>query len=278
MVGLAAQLAAPSSYERRLDEWRKARVVEAAGPEGWATVVALHWLQPGLTRVGSAAGLEARLPATAPGLVGTIRLDGQALRFDAAPGVTVTSGGVPVTTVALVPDTTRLEVGTCSLLVIARAGRLGLRVRDQASAARTAFKGIEAFPVRSDFRVTARFVAFAAPKTVTVINVIGDPVEFDSPGQLVFTLGGVEHRLDALYETPGKKDLWIIFRDRTSAVTTYPAGRYLHVPLPAAGVVDLDFNFAYNPPCAFTEFATCPIPPRQNWLKAGIESGEKMYH
>lgn len=276
LIGLAAQPAA--EYQQRLDQWRTARLVEAAGPEGWATVVALHWLQPGVTRVGSAQGVDARLPASAPGLIGTIRLEGQALQFDAAVGVAVSSAGAPVTSMPLVPDKTRLEVGTYSLLVIARAGRLGLRVRDRASAARTGFKGLEAFPVRSDFRLKARFVAFAAPKTVTVINIVGDPVEFESPGQIVFTLDGVEHRLDALYETPEKKDLWVIFRDRTSTVTTYPAGRYLHVPLPVDGAVDLDFNFAYNPPCAFTEFATCPIPPRQNWLKVAIEAGEKTYH
>ena len=111
-----------------------------------------------------------------------------------------------------------------------------------------------------------------------MINVVGDTVEFQSPGQLLFMRDGVEYRLDALYETPEKKDLWVIFRDRTSGVTTYPAGRYLHAPLPVGGQVDLDFNVAYNPPCAFTEFATCPIPPRQNWLKIAIEAGEKDYH
>jgi hypothetical protein len=183
-----------------------------------------------------------------------------------------------VTTTAVGPDDTRLEVGTYTLSVIARAGRLGLRVRDRESAARKGFRGISGFPVASRYRVSAQFVPFDPPKTATVINVIGDAVDFVSPGQLVFTLDGVEHRLDAVYETPEKKDLWLIFRDRTSAVSTYPAGRYLHAPLPVDGRVDLDFNVAYNPPCAFTEFATCPIPPKQNWLKVAIEAGEKDYH
>ena len=273
-----ALLAQPSvSYEQHLVEWRKSRVAEAAGPEGWTTVVALHWLKAGPTRVGSMEGVEARLPASAPPLIGTLRVDGKAVSFETASGVEVTSNGARVSTTAMMPDKTTLHVGTYTLLVIARAGRLGLRVRDRLSAARTGFKGIDYFPFSADARVQARFVPFHTPKTATVINVIGDPVEFQSPGQLVFIRKGVEYQLDALYETPEKKDLWIIFRDRTSGVTTYPAGRYLHAPLPVGGNVDLDFNLAYNPPCAFTEFATCPIPPRQNWLKIAVEAGEKNY-
>jgi uncharacterized protein (DUF1684 family) len=276
-LSLALVAEPTASYERRLGEWRKARLAEAAGPEGWTTVVALHWLQPGVTRVGSREGAEARLPQSAPALVGTIRVDGKAVSFEAASGVEVTSKGARVSTTPMTPDETALQVGTYTLLVIARGDRLGLRVRDRESAARATFKGIDYFPIASRSRVKARFVPFDTPHTATVINVIGDAVDYVSPGQLVFTLSGVEHRLDALYETPEKKDLWILFRDRTSGVTTYPAGRYLHVPLPVAGEVDLDFNLAYNPPCAFTEFATCPIPPRQNWLRTAIEAGEKSY-
>lgn len=278
LISIATQAPAPASYEQRLDEWRKSRIAEVAGPEGWTTVVALHWLQAGATRVGSGEGVEARLPASAPPLIGTLRIAGTAVSFEAASGVEITSGGVRVTTTAMTPEKTTLQVGTYTLLVISRAGRLALRVRDRESTARATFKAIEHYPVRSDYRLAARFVPFSTPKTATVINVIGDAVDFVSPGQLVFTLDGVEHRLDALYETPEEKDLWIIFRDRTSGTTTYPAGRYLHASLPVDGRVDLDFNVAYNPPCAFTEFATCPIPPRQNWLKVSIEAGEKTYH
>jgi uncharacterized protein (DUF1684 family) len=267
----------PSSYEQRLGEWRKSRLVEAAGPEGWLTVVALHWLQQGLTRVGSGAGVQARLPSSAPALVGSLHVEGTVVHFVAAPGVDVRSGGARVSAIDMAPDKTTLQTGTYTFLVIARGGRRALRVRDSGSAARGMFKGIECFPVSAGNRIAATLVPFDAPRTATVINVIGDAVDFESPGQIVFVRDGTEYRLDALYETPEKKDLWIIFRDRTSGVSTYPAGRYLHVPLPAGGQVDLDFNFAYNPPCAFTEYATCPIPPKQNWLKIPIEAGEKSY-
>lgn len=276
-VTLLALVAQPPAYEKQLAEWKKARVVEAAGPEGWTTVVALHWLKPGRTRLGSGEGVEARLPPTAPALVGTIEVQGPAVTFQAAPGVDVRSKRARVTTTALAPDETTLELGSYTFVVIARAGRLALRVRDRHSAGRSAFKGIDYFPVNARQHLSARFAPFASPKTVTVVNVVGDPVEFESPGQVIFALDGVEYRLDAVYETAEKKDLWIIFRDRTSGVTTYPAGRYLHAPLPVNGTVDLDFNRAYNPPCAFTDFATCPIPPKQNWLKVAIEAGEKNY-
>jgi len=273
-------LSAPQSvsHEQRLAEWRKGRLVEAAGPEGWTTVVALHWLQQGLTRVGSGAGVQARLPSSAPALIGSLHVEGTVVRFVAAPDVDVTSAGARVGAIDMTPDKTTLQTGTYTLLVIARGGRLALRVRDSESTARRMFKGIEYFPVSAGNRIAAKFVPFDTPGTATVINVIGDAVDFESPGRIVFVRDGIEYRLDALYETPEKKDLWVIFRDRTSGVTTYPAGRYLHVPLPAGGEVDLDFNFAYNPPCAFTEFATCPIPPKQNWLKLPIEAGEKIYH
>ena len=274
-----ALVAQPSaSYERRLGEWRKARLAEAAGPEGWTTVVALALVAAGASPGWAAEQASRRgCPRRRRRWSVPFNVDGTVVRFEAAAGVDVTAGGARVSATDMTPDETTLQVGTYTLLVIARGGRLALRVRDRESAARTAFKGIDYFPVSADNRVTARFVPFATPKTATVINVIGDAVEFDSPGQVVFVRDGIEYRLDALYETKEKKDLWIIFRDRTSGVTTYPAGRYLHVPLPTAGQVDLDFNFAYNPPCAFTEFATCPIPPKQNWLKTAIEAGEKNY-
>jgi uncharacterized protein (DUF1684 family) len=164
------------------------------------------------------------------------------------------------------------------MLVIRRGKRVGLRVRDSDSAARRAFKGLEYFPIREDLRVRARLEPFDPPRHVPIVNVLGDQSEYVSPGQLVFELDGVTHSLDAVYETSEKKDLFVIFRDRTSGESTYPAGRYMHVPLPVNGDALVDFNRAYNPPCAFTEFATCPLPPKQNWLKVRIEAGEKTAH
>lgn len=283
LIALAAALCllawqTPSTtYEDGIAQWRQQRLVDAAGPQGWTTVVALHWLRPGRWRVGG-GDVEIRLPGAAPPVIGTFEVSDREVRFGATPGVEVTSDGKRVASLAVIPDETRLEAGSYTLSVIARGSRLGLRVRDSDSAARRAFQGIETFTVSARYRLRARFEPFTAPKTASVVNVIGDAVDFVSPGQVVFTLDGREHRLDALYETSERKDLWLIFKDLTSGSTTYPAGRYLHVPLPKNGIVDLDFNLAYNPPCAFTEFATCPIPPRQNWLKVGIEAGEKAYH
>jgi len=179
--------------------------------------------------------------------------------------------------IAIETDKTVLEHGSLQMVVIRRGQRVGLRVRDRDSAPRRAFKGLEYFPIQESRRVRARFEAFDPPQRVPIVNVLGDQNDMISPGRLVFELDGVTHSLDALYETEEKKDLFIILRDRTSGESTYPAGRYMHVPLPVKGETEIDFNRAYNPPCAFTEFATCPLPPKQNWLRVKIEAGEKAF-
>ena len=178
----------------------------------------------------------------------------------------------------MVADETSLDVGTYSMVVIKRGPRIGLRVRDRISAKRAAFRGLRYYPITPALRLRARFRPFPPGRTMPVLNVLGDPVDFESPGQLVFEIGGVTYTLDAAYETPEHRDLFVIFRDLTSRGATYPAGRYMHVELPVNGLVDLDFNRAYSPPCAFTEFATCPIPPKQNWLQVAVEAGELAYH
>jgi uncharacterized protein (DUF1684 family) len=228
------------AYEKQLLEWRKTRLAELTADDGWLTVVGLLWIHQGANHAGSASGMDLKMPSPAPQELGVFTLEGERVSFAAAPGVPVRVAGD--------------------------------------SAARRAFKGLEYFPIREDLRVRARLEPFDPPRHVPIVNVLGDQSEYVSPGRLVFELDGVTHSLDAVYETSEKKDLFVIFRDRTSGESTYPAGRYMHVPLPVNGEVQVDFNRAYNPPCAFTEFATCPLPPKQNWLKVRIEAGEKTAH
>ena len=152
-----------------------------------------------------------------------------------------------------------------------------LRVRDLASRARQDFTGLDCFPIDESARVEARFEPFTPPKPIPIVNVLGDVIDTPSPGRLIFRLHDAEYALDALIDDPSEPDLFVIFRDRTNGSGTYPAGRYLHVPLPVGGKTTIDFNQAYNPPCAFTVFATCPLPPKQNWLKTAVEAGEKNY-
>jgi uncharacterized protein len=275
----ASVAASQSAAERqRVAAWRHARLAELTADDGWLTLVGLHWMHEGANRAGSSAGVDLPLPPGAPTTLGVFTLADGRVTFTAAPGTPVTSSHRPVTTLALELDKTPLEAGTLRMLVIKRGTRIGLRVRDISSPARRAFKGLDYFPVTDRLRVHARFEPFSPPRSVPIVNVLGDVIDTPSPGRLVFRLDGVERSLDALVDDPESKDLFVIFRDATNGHTTYAAGRYLHVATPVNGSADVDFNEAYNPPCAFTPFATCPLPPKQNILPVAVPAGERVYH
>ena len=161
--------------------------------------------------------------------------------------------------------------------VIERAGKLGVRVRDLDNPHRRLFRGLDYFPVSTDWAVNARFEPYQPVRHLKIVNVLGMEVEMDCPGAVVFSKEGREWRLDALLEQQGAQDLFIMFADGTSGHESYGAGRFLHIPMPEGATVPLDFNKAYNPPCALNDFATCPLPPPQNHLKLRVEAGEKTY-
>ena len=166
---------------------------------------------------------------------------------------------------------TKLTVGARTFSVIERAGRYGVRLKDNHSKLREEFRGQRWFPVNELYRVTARFVSYDQPKPIAVPNILGSSYQETSPGYAVFTLHGRELRLEPVTED---KRLFFIFRDQTAGHETYGAGRFLYAESPRDGKVELDFNKAENPPCAFTPYATCPLPPRQNVLAVRIEAGE----
>jgi uncharacterized protein len=283
-VAVAATLAAraaavDSDYVRGVDEWRAKREERLRAPDGWLSVVGLNWLREGTSTIGSAKGSDVTLPLPAPPRVGTIELAKGRAVIHVAPGVTVKSEGKPVTELELRSDHDGkpdiLAVGPVSMYLIERGGRLALRVKDTESARRRAFRGLEWYPVRESYRVTARFVPYDPPKKIPIANVLGMVDPMPSPGYVSFQLGGRELRLDPVLEEPDAKELFFIFRDTTAGRDTYPAGRFLYSEMPKDGQVVLDFNKAYSPPCAFTSYATCPLPPRQNRLDVRIEAGEK---
>ena len=271
-----------ASYKDEIEKWRKARAEEMTGEEGWLSLVGLFWLEAGQNRFGSDPANEIVFPKNrSPKLAGTLWLDNGQVRLEVKPGVVITSEGKPVTSLALQPDAggkpTRLNLGTMSFHVIKRGERLGLRVRDKQNPARFRFAGIKYYPLNPKWRIEARFESYDPAKQIPIANVLGMVDDQTSPGALVFEVDGKSYRLDAIQEK-GSDKLFIIFADKTNGRETYGAGRYLYTSKPDAdGKVIIDFNKSENPPCAFTSFATCPLPPRQNRLPFSVEAGERKY-
>ena len=260
MGGLA--LAAVESWQSDIAAWKKAR--EASLKSNWLQVAGLFWLREGANRFGKDAANDIVLP-DGPARAGAFELRNGA--------VTVTMDGAPR---AVKPDSADVvAVGRLSLLVIERGGKFGIRLKDPESQYLRNFHGLEYFPVSRQYRVAARFVA--EPRKIPILNVLGQTEQSECPGYAVFRLKGQELRLYPILEEPGDQKLFFIFRDQTAGKETYGAGRFLYSALPKDGTVALDFNQAYNPPCAFTDYATCPLPPKENHLPVRIEAGEKKY-
>lgn len=277
-----APLVDPAQHRQDVEQWRAARLARLTADDGWLTLVGLYWLEAGPNRFGRAPDNALVLDHPAlPAFAGTFTLADGEVSFTAAPGAVITHAGTPVTTLTLAPDTagepTVLESGTLSFYIIERAGKYGVRVKDRDSAARRDFRGLDYFPIDPSWVLEARVEPYDPPKKIPILNVVGLVEEMVSPGALVFEKDGQEYRLDAILET-GVTDWFVIFKDATNGHETYGAGRYLYVAPPVEGRTRIDFNRAYNPPCAFTDFATCPLPPPQNWLTGlRVTAGEKKY-
>ncbi len=260
---LLANPSADPAYRAGIEKWRQQREARLKAEDGWLAVAGLFWLDEGPNRFGSAAGNAIVLPGdAAPPVAGAFELRQGKVSVRVEPGVTVTAAGRPVTTMALRSDDPRppdiLRLGRLSLHVIARSGKYGIRMKDPESETRRTFAGLQWFPVNADLRFDARFVPWPSPRTVAVPNILGQVNDLPSPGYAEFTWAGRKLRLEPVIEEPGAKELFFIFRDQTAGKETYPAGRFLYAPMPKDGVVVLDFNKAYSPPCAFTAYATCP--------------------
>jgi uncharacterized protein len=269
------------AHARQVEEWRQGRIRRLTSDEGWLAVAGLFWLKEGANPFGSGKDNAVVLPGPIPAKVGVFHLAKGVVTVELPAASPVTLAGQPLTGKReLRPDVPGpadvLAVGDLRLLVIPRDGRVGIRMRDLNSPQRKAFQGIESFPVRPEYRVRARFIPHQNRTSIKVPNVLGGVTAMTSPGRLHFELGGQALSLDAVLEEPTDKRLFIIFRDATAGRETYGAGRFVYTEaLPEKGEVVVDFNKAYNPPCAFTAFATCPLPPPQNRVRLRIEAGEK---
>jgi uncharacterized protein len=263
---LGASSSIPANYFESIREWQKQRDAALRSEDGWLALAGLFWLKPGDNTIGSADSNNFVLPkGSAPARIGRLRLEGNRVIFTSVDGSSRTLSYDEDK-----PDVVR--AGSISFFVIKRGDRLGIRVKDSASSVRKNFQGLKFFPISSEFRFQAKFIPNV--KKIPILNVLGQTDLEESPGIVEFTCRGQQYRLRPIYEG---KTLFFLFKDPTNKTQTYPAGRMLNTPLPVNGTVDLDFNKSYNPPCTFTPYATCPLPPRENTVAVPIEAGEMRY-
>jgi uncharacterized protein len=265
-----------AAHRASVEKWRQEYEADLTSDHGWLTISGLFWLHEGENKFGSDPANDIVLPESAPADAGSFDFHAGKTIAHIKPGVAATMNGKPVVTAELRPDSRdRLILGPLTLWVHASGDRYAIRLRDPKSALRRDFHGLAWFPVDQCYRVVARFVAYDQLKQVPIQNLAGDSLALPISGYVVFNLHGQEFRLEGQTETDGS--LSFVIRDLTSGKETYAASRFLDADAPKDGAVVLDFNEAYNPPCAYNPYTTCPLPPPGNHLHTRIEAGEKAY-
>ena len=279
-----------STWQTELASWRAQRAARLQAPEGWLSLIGLDWLQGGDNSFGSAPGNRIQLPAKTPAHIGVVRLEKGTLRLLPPSGgfpKSLLVDGRPAQEQTLATDDaetpSKLTIGTITIILINRDDRFALRIKDTEAPTRVGFHGLHWYPGNAAYRVRARWIPYNPPKVLDIPTVLGTTTHLPAPGAAEFTVDGQTVRLEPVLEDPQATELFFIMRDATSKTTTYGAGRFLYTELPDHGVGQpgelwLDFNRAVNPPCAFTAYATCPLPPPQNRLTIAIPAGEQRYH
>jgi uncharacterized protein (DUF1684 family) len=291
-VGVRATWAQEANWEQDLTAWRTQHAADLQKPDGWLSLSGLEWMVPGDNTVGSAADNKIHLPASGPAHVGVMHLEGKTVTLMPPPGgfaQDLLIDGKPAQAQELRTgaDTDkgnpRITSGTLNFYVVRRADRFALRIKDAKSAALVGFHGLKWYPPDAAFRVKARWLPYTPPRSVTLATLIATSYNQPVPGVAEFALGGKSYRLEPVVEDNPAVKLFFILRDTTSASTTYEACRFLYTGLPSngldkAGELVLDFNHLENPPCAYTPYATCPLPPPDNRLPIALPVGELRYH
>lgn len=270
---------AQQAYLDDLHAWRSDMSERLRAEDGWLTLVGLHWLREGQNTVGSDLSCDVVLPASAPAFLGCITLGTHQAVWKTADDVVVNVDGQPVDTAFLRDETGKLQpvtisVGSITFFVIKRADQYAVRVRDSQNPDRFTFTGRVWFPPDPAFRLVGQFNAHPIPRQVEVENTVGQHILLESTGVVTFSLDGRDLRLVAYTATPGV--ISFVFRDATSGSLTYSACRFMSSTVDEKGTVDLDFNRAYHPPCAFTHYATCPLPVPEDHLPVAIPAGERL--
>jgi len=279
----AAAVRDDPAFALQQQQWRMQRYTELTAADGWTALVGLHWLEHKAHYIGRGPGSGIRL-AVGPDKLGMVSRQGDRWSFTPERGVALNVDGKPLTgRIAFNSDhdvqPTRIafDQGKGQLSLIHRGERFALRIKHAEAASRTGFTGLEYWPGGADWQVRARFLPHPAGRTLPIVDITGLTTAMPNAGTVTFERDGQMYRLEAIAE-PGAP-LFLIFADRTSGHGSYPAGRYLDTDAPGPdGHVLVDFNHAYNPPCAFTPFATCPLAPPENRLDLRVDAGERAYH
>ena len=279
-----------SAWQTELESWRAQRATNLQAPEGWLSLIGLAWLKEGDNAFGSDLDSRIQIEAKIPAHVGIVHLANGKLRLLPPAGgfpKDLKVDGHPAKEQDLFADDaeqpSKLTIGTITIIVINRDGRFALRIKDPQAATRTDFHGLRWYAPNPAYRVTARWIPYSTPKMLDIPTVLGTTTHLPAPGAAEFTIDGQTVRLEPVLEDPKSTELFFIMRDATSKTKTYGAGRFLYTSLPDHGLTQpgqlvLDFNRLINPPCAFTPYATCPLPPQQNRLSIAIPAGERRYH
>ena len=269
-------------YQKEIYNWQIKRAEALKKDNGWLTLCGLFWLKQGENRFGTDSSNAIIFP---PGktqkIAGSIYLDHGTVMLESRPRTNIRHNDSLITRLFLQTDEegkakpSVLTIGSLNFFVIKRGEKLGVRVRDNKNPARMDFRGLDFFPTGTKWRIEAKFEPYNPPRIIPIVNVLSQTSNDTCPGAILFSIDSKTYRLDALTEG---NEFFIIFHDETAGDETYGMGRFLSANLPdSANNVILDFNKAYNPPCAFTVFATCPMPPKQNFLDFRVEAGEKKY-
>jgi uncharacterized protein len=281
-----------AAWHREIVSWREQHAAELQKPDGWLSLAGLEWLESGDNPFGSAADNRIHMPASAPAHLGVLRLESDTVTLKPPAGgfpQGLLIDGKPAQAQALRVDPdhdkndSRMTIGTLNFYVIKRGERLALRIKDAKSAALTGFQGLKWYPPNAHYRVKARWIPYSPQKTFTIATLIGTSYLAQIPGSAEFTFNAKTYRLDPILEDPAVEKLFFVLRDTTSTTKTYGACRFLYTAFPDHGLdhpgeLLLDFNRLENPPCAYTPFATCPLPPKQNRLPIPLPVGEQRYH
>lgn len=264
LLGIA--MLASSTYTDDIRDWQQQRDKSLRSENGWLTLVGLFWLKPGDNTIGSDPSSDFPLPkGSAPLHAGKLHLEGDQVTFTGEGGRSqVLHYGEEK------PDV--VKIGSVSFFIIKRGDKLAVRAKDSESPVLKSFTSMKYFAINPAFRFEAKFIP--DEKKIPILNVLGQTDMEISPGVVEFTYQGKPYQLRPIYEG---KTLFFLFKDPTNHINTYQAGRMLNTPLPENGKVDLDFNRSYNPPCTFTPYATCPLPPKENTLPFSVEAGEMRY-